>query len=153
MAVMMRIKRLRSVRIIDAGLACAAAALLLAGCEPPDATTISSCDPHGMEMFQSESCRGGGTERTSFESQSVSGSTWGRVAQCESSGDWSINTGNGYYGGLQFKQSTWEAYGGMEYAARADLATRSQQIRIAERVLAKQGPGAWPVCSYEGGLR
>ncbi|MEU4872084.1 transglycosylase family protein [Streptomyces sp. NPDC021608] len=78
--------------------------------------------------------------------------TWNKVAACESSGDWSINSGNGYYGGLQFTQSTWEAYGGARYAARADLATRDQQIAVAERVLDGQGPGAWPVCSGRAGL-
>ncbi len=71
---------------------------------------------------------------------------WTGVAQCESGGNWSINTGNGYYGGLQFSQSTWAAYGGTAYAPRADLATQGQQIAIAEKVLAGQGPGAWPVC-------
>jgi hypothetical protein len=71
---------------------------------------------------------------------------WDAVAQCESGGNWTINTGNGYFGGLQFSQSTWEAYGGAAYAARADLGTRSQQIAVAEKVLAGQGPGAWPTC-------
>jgi hypothetical protein len=71
---------------------------------------------------------------------------WDAVAQCESGGNWSINTGNGYYGGLQFSQSTWEAYGGAEYAARADLASRDAQIAVAEKVLAAQGAGAWPHC-------
>jgi cell wall-associated NlpC family hydrolase len=79
-------------------------------------------------------------------------STWDAVAQCESSGDWSINTGNGYYGGLQFDQSTWDAYGGQQYASRADLATKDQQIATAEKVLANQGPGAWPVCGPQAGL-
>ncbi|GGQ74414.1 LysM peptidoglycan-binding domain-containing protein [Kitasatospora griseola] len=78
--------------------------------------------------------------------------TWDRVAQCESGGNWAINTGNGYYGGLQFSSSTWRAYGGSEYASRADQASRSQQIAVAERVLASQGPGAWPVCSGKAGL-
>ncbi|MGV9564143.1 transglycosylase family protein [Streptomyces sp. NPDC003480] len=78
--------------------------------------------------------------------------TWTKVAACESSGNWSINTGNGYYGGLQFTQSTWEAYGGTAYARRADLATEDQQIAVAEKVLAGQGPGAWPVCSLRAGL-
>jgi murein DD-endopeptidase MepM/ murein hydrolase activator NlpD len=84
--------------------------------------------------------------------QAADVSTWNKVAACESSGDWSINTGNGYYGGLQFTQSTWEAYGGTAYAHRADLATRDQQIAIAEKVLKGQGPGAWPVCSVRAGL-
>src|SRR3954470_13786096 len=71
---------------------------------------------------------------------------WDGVADCESGGDWSINTGNGYYGGLQFSQGTWEAYGGAARAARADLASKDQQIAVAERTLAGQGVGAWPVC-------
>ncbi|TFV90054.1 hypothetical protein E4P38_04865 [Blastococcus sp. CT_GayMR16] len=71
---------------------------------------------------------------------------WNAVAQCESGGNWSINTGNGYYGGLQFSQSTWNAFGGGAYAPRADLAARAQQIAVAEKVLAVQGRGAWPTC-------
>lgn len=77
---------------------------------------------------------------------------WEKVAACESSGNWSVNTGNGYYGGLQFSGSTWAAYGGSEFAPRADLATRDQQIAVAERVLDGQGPGAWPTCSVRAGL-
>ncbi|MFI9648932.1 transglycosylase family protein [Streptomyces sp. NPDC052040] len=73
-------------------------------------------------------------------------SQWDAVAQCESGGNWSINTGNGFYGGLQFTNSTWAAYGGSAYAARADLASKSEQISVAEKVLAGQGKGAWPVC-------
>ncbi|MFF9914500.1 transglycosylase family protein [Streptomyces sp. NPDC013457] len=73
-------------------------------------------------------------------------SEWDKVAQCESGGNWSINTGNGYYGGLQFSSSTWAAYGGTAYAATADQASKSQQITIAEKVLAGQGKGAWPSC-------
>ncbi|GGK56495.1 transglycosylase family protein [Ornithinimicrobium pekingense] len=88
----------------------------------------------------------------SSSAQAASGATWDAVAQCESGGNWSINTGNGYYGGLQFAQSTWEGFGGTAYAPRADLATREQQIAIAEKTLAVQGPGAWPVCSVRAGL-
>ena len=73
-------------------------------------------------------------------------SEWDKVAQCESGGNWSINTGNGYYGGLQFSSDTWLAYGGDAYAARADLASKGAQIAVAEKVLAAQGRGAWPVC-------
>ena len=79
-------------------------------------------------------------------------SVWDAVAACESGGNWSINTGNGYYGGLQFSQSTWVAYGGARYAWRADQASREEQIAVAQRVLAAQGPGAWPVCSRKAGL-
>ncbi|MBL1101355.1 LysM peptidoglycan-binding domain-containing protein [Streptomyces coffeae] len=71
---------------------------------------------------------------------------WDTVAQCESGGNWSINTGNGYYGGLQFSSSTWAAYGGTAFAPTADKATKDQQIQIAEKVLGSQGKGAWPVC-------
>jgi murein DD-endopeptidase MepM/ murein hydrolase activator NlpD len=78
--------------------------------------------------------------------------TWNKVAACESTSNWSINSGNGFYGGLQFTQSTWEAYGGRAYAARADLASKDQQIAVAEKVLDGQGPGAWPVCSARAGL-
>jgi uncharacterized protein YabE (DUF348 family) len=75
----------------------------------------------------------------------VSGDTaWDRIAQCESGGNWHINTGNGYYGGLQFSQGTWDSYGGQQFAARADLASRTQQITVANRVKAAQGGyGAW----------
>ncbi|MDQ0775137.1 LysM repeat protein [Streptomyces aurantiacus] len=73
-------------------------------------------------------------------------SEWDTVAQCESGGNWSINTGNGYYGGLQFSSSTWAAYGGSSYASSADQASKSQQIAVAEKVLASQGKGAWPSC-------
>ncbi|MFE4518570.1 transglycosylase family protein [Kitasatospora sp. NPDC056783] len=79
-------------------------------------------------------------------------STWDAVAQCESGGNWSINTGNGFYGGLQFTSSTWKAYGGTAYAAQANQASKGQQIAVAEKVLASQGPGAWPVCSKKAGL-
>ncbi|MGW3667739.1 transglycosylase family protein [Streptomyces sp. NPDC005141] len=85
-------------------------------------------------------------------------SEWDAVAQCESGGNWSINTGNGYYGGLQFSSSTWAAYGGTAYASTADQASKSQQITIGEKVLAAQGKGAWPTCgtglssaAYSGG--
>ncbi|MGW1226949.1 transglycosylase family protein [Streptomyces sp. NPDC001478] len=77
--------------------------------------------------------------------------TWDAVAQCESGGNWSINTGNGYYGGLQFSQSSWAAAGGTQYAPRADLATKAQQIATAEKLLALQGPGAW-ACAGAGNL-
>jgi hypothetical protein len=76
---------------------------------------------------------------------------WDAVAQCESGGNWSTNTGNGFYGGLQFSRSTWKAYGGGAYASTANKASRAEQIRIAEKVLDGQGIGAWPVCGRKGG--
>jgi len=81
--------------------------------------------------------------------QAVDGSTWDRLAQCESGGNWSINTGNGYSGGLQFAPGTWRANGGTGSAADA---SRAQQIAVAERVLATQGWRAWPACSRKLGL-
>jgi nucleoid-associated protein YgaU len=84
--------------------------------------------------------------------EAASDETWNRLAQCESSGDWQIDTGNGYYGGLQFSDQTWDAFGGERYASTADQATRAQQISIAEKVLDVQGWGAWPACSAELGL-
>ncbi len=80
-------------------------------------------------------------------------SAWKRLAQCESGGRWHINTGNGYYGGLQFSSGTWRAFGGGRYASNAHRATRAQQIRVAEKVRRVQGWGAWPVCSRKAGLR
>ncbi|MFI2367722.1 transglycosylase family protein [Streptomyces sp. NPDC018833] len=68
---------------------------------------------------------------------------WDAIARCESSGDWHANTGNGHYGGLQFTRSSWRAAGGLRYAPRADLATKSEQIATARRLAAIQGMGAW----------
>ncbi|MFE4798413.1 transglycosylase family protein [Streptomyces sp. NPDC056708] len=78
--------------------------------------------------------------------------TWDRVAECESGGMWSADLGNGFYGGLQFSQETWKAYGGDTYAPRADLASRAQQIAVAEKVLDDKGPQAWPSCAVISGL-
>ena len=84
-----------------------------------------------------QSAAPGGSSRSGY---------WNRIASCESGNNWSINTGNGFYGGLQFTQQTWAGFGGTAYAPRADLATPAQQMAIADKVLAVQGPGAWPVC-------
>jgi LysM repeat protein len=95
---------------------------------------------------------GSGVAASSVESSpapSFSGgwsADWNAVAECESGGNWSINSGNGYYGGLQFAQSTWAGYGGTSYAPTANLASPAEQIAVAEKVLAAQGPGAWPNC-------
>ena len=87
---------------------------------------------------------------TRSASAPASGSVWDRLAQCESGGNWGINTGNGYSGGLQFSQGTWSANGG---SGSASNASRAEQIRVAERVRASQGWGAWPACSAKLGLR
>lgn len=83
----------------------------------------------------------------------ANGSTWDALASCEAGGNWAINTGNGFYGGVQFDQNTWERQGGLRYASRADLATREEQIAIATVTQARQGWGAWPVCSGRIGAR
>jgi hypothetical protein len=89
---------------------------------------------------------GGGGIALAGHAAAAPDSEWDHVAACESGGNWGINTGNGYHGGLQFSQGTWAAHGGGEFASSANQATRDQQIAVAERVLASQGRGAWPVC-------
>lgn len=89
---------------------------------------------------------GGGGLALAGHAAAASDEEWDRVARCESGNNWAINTGNGYQGGLQFSPSTWSAHGGGKYAAAANMASREQQIAIAEHVLATQGRGAWPVC-------
>jgi len=81
---------------------------------------------------------------------SSGGVNWSAIAACESGGNWSTSTGNGFYGGLQFTEQTWLAYGGGQYASSANLATAAQQIAVAQRVVAGQGIGAWPVCGAGG---
>lgn len=83
----------------------------------------------------------------------TNGAAWDALSQCEAGGNWAINTGNGFYGGVQFDQNTWERQGGLRYAPRADLATREEQIAIATVTQARQGWGAWPVCSGRIGAR
>ncbi|MFT3899159.1 MAG: transglycosylase family protein [Gordonia sp. (in: high G+C Gram-positive bacteria)] len=89
---------------------------------------------------------GGGATIAAGSAHAATDAEWDRVAACESGGNWAINTGNGYHGGLQFSPSTWASNGGTQYAPTADKATKEQQIAIAERVLARQGKGAWPTC-------
>lgn len=100
----------------------------------------------------STSSSSGSTPRKTASSVPTGG-VWDRLAKCESGGNWSINTGNGFYGGLQFTRSTWLAFGGGAYAPRADLASRSAQIAVATKVQASQGWGAWPACTRAMGLR
>src|ERR1700677_4197688 len=91
---------------------------------------------------------GGGSIALAGQAAAATDGEWDQVASCESGGNWSINTGNGYQGGLQFSQGTWASHGGGDYAPSAQMASRDQQIAIAERVLANQGRGAWPVCGH-----
>ena len=121
----------------------------------------SSSSDSGSSERSSDSQSSRSSERSSSSSESdggsapevSSGSVWDRLAECESGGDWSINTGNGYHGGLQFNKQTWQAYGGGQYAPTADQATRSQQIAIAKKTQANQGWGAWPSCTAQLGIR
>ncbi|CAJ1494267.1 transglycosylase family protein [[Mycobacterium] kokjensenii] len=89
---------------------------------------------------------GGGSLALAGHAGAATDDEWDRVARCESGNNWAINTGNGYHGGLQFAPSTWSGHGGGKYAPSAHMASREQQIAIAEKVLATQGRGAWPVC-------
>ncbi|MFD8753787.1 transglycosylase family protein [Kitasatospora sp. NPDC059577] len=89
---------------------------------------------------------------TATSASAAPATVWDKVASCEATGNWAINSGNGFYGGLQFTSSTWAAFGGTSFAPRADLATKAQQISVGEKVLAAQGPGAWPICSVKAGL-
>ncbi|MGP0079367.1 transglycosylase family protein [Mycobacterium sp.] len=91
---------------------------------------------------------GGGSLALAGQAAAATDGEWDQVARCESGGNWAINTGNGYQGGLQFSQGTWASHGGGQYAPSAQLATKDQQIAVAERVLASQGRGAWPVCGH-----
>jgi resuscitation-promoting factor RpfA len=88
----------------------------------------------------------GGSIAMAGQAAAATDGEWDQVARCESGGNWGINTGNGYFGGVQFNAGTWASHGGGQYAPTAQLATREQQIAVAERVLATQGRGAWPVC-------
>jgi hypothetical protein len=93
-----------------------------------------------------------GLTATAGTAHAATDAQWDRLAQCESGGNWKINTGNGFYGGLQFTKGTWLAFGGGTYAPRADLATREEQIQIGAKVAAGQGWSAWPSCSRKAGL-
>lgn len=105
----------------------------------------------GVVMVSAATVGGGLATAGAAQAQSPS-NVWDRVASCESGNNWSIATGNGYYGGLQFSASTWRGFGGTRFAPTANRATRDQQIYIAQATLRTQGPGAWPVCSKKGGL-
>ena len=94
-----------------------------------------------------------GTKPKSTAPDVAEGSVWDSIAQCEATGNWSINTGNGFSGGLQFTPSTWASFGGTEYASEAWQASREQQIAVAQKVQAAQGWGAWPACTAKLGLR
>jgi hypothetical protein len=126
-------------------LLAAFAGLALMACTPEEVdlwTRWHAADPAAAEAFLDGRAAAPAIEET----------VWDRLAECESGGDWSINTGT-YDGGLQFHPDTWRGFGGTEFAEFAWQATREQQITVAERVLDSSGWGAWPACSRKLGLR
>jgi resuscitation-promoting factor RpfB len=111
--------------------------------------TSSSSSDSSSEQSSTSRSSGGSGDSSSTSSTTPSDSVWDRLAECESGGNWSINTGNGYYGGLQFSLSTWRAYGG---TGMPHEASREEQIAVAKRVQASQGWGAWPACTAKLGI-
>ena len=109
-------------------------------------TTTSTTNTIAKVALTSAVLGGGAALASGATAHAATDSEWDRVAACESGGNWAINTGNGYHGGLQFSPGTWAAHGGTQFAPTANQATKSQQIAVAERVLGSQGKGAWPTC-------
>lgn len=112
---------------------------------------LGACTPQEFAAWRAATP--GASASAPAEPAATEWTVWDDLAECESGGDWAIDTGNGYFGGLQFAAGTWRGHGGEEFASTADAATREQQIQIAERVLDEQGWGAWPSCSRQLGLR
>jgi hypothetical protein len=115
-----------------------AARAAASGSSPTRAANVAHADPPAAAPASTAAVASSG------------GVNWSAIAACESGGNWSDDTGNGFYGGLQFTEQTWLAYGGGQYASSANLATEAQQIAVADRVLTGQGIGAWPVCGAQG---
>ena len=138
-------------------LAGALAALALTACTPEELQLWQQwhdADPGGRSRLRRRLGvgRGPGRRASRASAPAAPQGVWDQLADCESGGDWSINTGNGYSGGLQFLHSSWRAYGGEEFAPLAYQATRDQQIVVAERILDDAGWDAWPTCSSRLGL-
>jgi hypothetical protein len=139
-----------------AALAALTALVSLTACTPTEFakwTEWHNQDPAAAEAFAEEWKADHAARPAPAQSSGGGGTVWDRIAQCESGQNWAINTGNGYSGGLQFLHSTWNAYGGQEFASRAYQASREQQIIVAERILADVGYRAWPACTRKLGLR
>lgn len=124
-------------------------AVILRGTKEPEPEPEAS----SSSSSSSSSSNSSGSNTGASAPSVANGSVWDRLAECESGGNWSINTGNGYYGGVQFSAPTWNAMGGQKYAPTADKATRAQQIDIASKLQAQSGWGQWPACSSSLGLR
>jgi resuscitation-promoting factor RpfA len=139
-------------RIVMTAVAAAASIAVLGACTPEEVQQWQAWraeDPEAADAF----ARDLPPQPAVAPARSTNGTVWDRLAQCESGGNWAINTGNGYYGGLQMLGSTWRSYGGQAFAPTADRASREQQIVVAERILDDAGWGAWPACSRKLGLR
>lgn len=119
--------------------------------EEPEPEPSSSSDSSSSESSSSDSSDS--SSNSSSAPSVANSSVWDRLAECESGGNWSTNTGNGYHGGLQFNPTTWNSMGGGQYAPTADQATREQQIAIASKLQAQAGWGQWPACTSAMGLR
>jgi hypothetical protein len=118
------------------------------------AAAVEAAEAEARRAEAQRAAQAARAQRSSAGAPAVAGGgVWDRLAQCESGGNWSMNTGNGFYGGLQFMQSTWESVGGTRYAPAPHLASREQQIAAAETLLARSGWGQWPACSAKLGLR
>lgn len=105
-----------------------------------------------LPLFAASGAQAADSTATATDTAKVSTTVWNAVALCESGGVWSSNTGNGFFGGLQIVQESWDNYGGDEYAARPDLASQNEQISVAETMLDELGPDAWPTCADSSGL-
>ena len=133
--------------------------LALLGAGLATLTFAAACTPQQVEVWKQWHAQDPAAAEAwanDYLAQQNSGTprgVWDDLADCESGGNWAINTGNGYSGGLQFLHSTWRAYGGQEFAPLAYQASREQQIIVAERILDDVGWGAWPTCSRRLGLR
>ena len=139
-------------RILTAAVAVAASIGVLGACTPEEVQQWQAWRAQDQAAADGY-VQGLATEPEPAAAPSTEPSVWDKVAYCESGGNWAINLGSGYYGGLQMLGSTWRAYGGGEFASRADQATRGQQITVAERIRADVGYGAWPACTRRLGLR
>ena len=129
---------------VSAAVARAAAAAMGAS------ATVSSAPVSSAPASSAVSAAPASAQTAAPAAASSAGGNWAAIAACESGGNWSANTGNGFYGGLQFTQQTWLAYGGGQYASSANNASEADQIAVAQRVVAGQGIGAWPVCGAGG---
>ena len=148
---MRRILTMAAVAVIGVGV--------LGACTPEEAAMWQAWhaqDPAAAEAFAAQAAAGGPSDAAaaaaSVEAPAASGTVWDDIAECESGGNWAINTGNGYYGGLQFSLGTWQQYGGADYAAYPHEATREEQILVAERLRAARGYAPWPACRAKLGL-